>query len=418
MAIDDDIAAQIPEPPLPAPLRRQAAIAEALRRFDGARGGEPVAAGPPVVPAPWWVRIGRPQAGALVTAGLVALFGVPAAWLSLSHRPMPVSQIQLASAPMADLAARQPLPRVQPEAPPVAPPAVVRPAAPAAIPQPAPAVSSGLLAADEGKDRCAGGDCAPGSAARAEANAPSAPAATMKLALADAAAPSETHAKQAYGARSDGAVEIAAAPPPPPPPAMVASNAAAASTSANLEASTQGWAAKASEPRDMIVSAQRREAIDDVVVTGMRRTAQKPAGRGDWNACTVDDPERSLGNCKRLVDPAAPGPSGRAAAHVADGLSRAWQGDFPGAIAAFDQAIEIAPRSSFAYLNRGLARQHRGEFDRAIADLDRAVRYAPGAARGYYNRAQLLRQRGQAARASSDEDRAVALDPGYDVVVR
>src|SRR5882757_978740 len=100
MGVDDDIAAQLPEPPPPAPLRRQGAIDEALRRFDAVHGGEPIAESlsNPARGAPWWTRIGRPQAAALVTAGLVALFGVPAAWLSVSHRPVPVSQEQLARA--------------------------------------------------------------------------------------------------------------------------------------------------------------------------------------------------------------------------------------------------------------------------------------------------------------------------------
>jgi tetratricopeptide (TPR) repeat protein len=159
--------------------------------------------------------------------------------------------------------------------------------------------------------------------------------------------------------------------------------------------------------------------VNEIVVTGTRRTAlTRTAGRGDWNACTVNDPDRSLSGCGKLVDPNAKGPAGRAAAHLAAGLSQAWQGDFDGAIVAFDQAIAIDPRSSFAYLNRGLAYQHEGEPDLALADLDRAVKYASGAARGYYNRAQLRRQRGDTRRAEADEDRAVNLDLRYQAVVR
>ena len=180
---------------------------------------------------------------------------------------------------------------------------------------------------------------------------------------------------------------VAPAPPPPPPPA---------------------FAARAAEAAD----------AGELVVTGSRISGRKPAGRGDWNACTVNDPIQSLSGCRKLVDPGAKGPAGRAAARLADGLSLAWEGDVDGAIAAFDQAIDIAPRLSFAYLNRGLAHQRKGELDRAIADLDQAVRYAPGAARGYYNRSLLLRQRGDAGRARADADRAVDMDPRYDAVVQ
>src|SRR5579872_3177741 len=105
---EDDIAAQLPDPPPPAPLRRQAAIGEALRRYDAAHGGQPIAEPAAAAPGrePWWVRFGRPQAAALVTAGLIALIGVPAAWLSVTQRARPMSQAQLASADhIADRAA-------------------------------------------------------------------------------------------------------------------------------------------------------------------------------------------------------------------------------------------------------------------------------------------------------------------------
>ena len=149
----------------------------------------------------------------------------------------------------------------------------------------------------------------------------------------------------------------------------------------------------------------------DVVVTGQRRkAAAKGAAYRDWNACTVDDPKQRLEACRKLVDAAAPGSAGRAAARVADGLSRAWQDDLDGAIAAFDQAIAISPRLSFAYLNRGLVYARKGELDRALDDLNRAVRYAPDVARNYYSRSLLWRQRGDAKRAEADQARAIALD--------
>jgi tetratricopeptide (TPR) repeat protein len=171
---------------------------------------------------------------------------------------------------------------------------------------------------------------------------------------------------------------------------------------------------------DMAVTGTRvgGNSDGDVVVTGQRRPATKPARRGDWNACTVDDPKRRLDACKKLVDPAAPGPDGRVATHIADGLSLAWRDDLDGAITAFDQAIALSPRLSFAYLNRGLTYAREGDLDRALADLDQAVRYAPNAARNYYNRSLLWRQRGDGGRAEADEKRAAALDLRYEALVQ
>jgi tetratricopeptide (TPR) repeat protein len=153
----------------------------------------------------------------------------------------------------------------------------------------------------------------------------------------------------------------------------------------------------------------------DIVVTGQARSAARRAGRGDWNACTVNDPNQSLSACKKLVDKAASGP---AATHIAEGLSLAWQDDLDGAIAAFDQAIAVSPRLSFAYLNRGQAYLREGELTRALADLDLAVRYAPNSARNYYSRSLVRRQSGDTRRAEADEARAVDLDERYDVLFR
>lgn len=146
---------------------------------------------------------------------------------------------------------------------------------------------------------------------------------------------------------------------------------------------------------------------ENIVVTGARIRRAAPPARRDWNACTVNDPDRSLAACRRSL---ARGAKRDAAGDLAEGLARAWSGDTDGAIAAFDQAIAHDPRLSRAWLNRGLAWQQKGDLDRALADLDRAVAIAPRDPRGYRQRAQLLRQRGETRRAVADDARADDLD--------
>jgi len=214
------------------------------------------------------------------------------------------------------------------------------------------------------------------------------------------------------------ALADAAPAPPPAPPAAVAPPPSAYARSPAVAGRVAEDTIADSAGIVVTGARARKSSTENLVVTAQRRSAAKPAGRGDWNACTVNDPNQRLGACRTLVDPAASGPNGRAAAHIADGLSLAWQGNFDGAIAAFDQAISVSPRHAFAYLNRGLAFAHKGELKRAIADLDQAVRYAPNAARNYYNRSLLWRQRGDAGRAEADEARAVDLDQRYEAVVR
>ena len=75
MATERDLSALLPPMPPPRPDAREAAIGEALRRFDGE------APHIPAKPAPPRRALGRPQIGALVAAALVATIGLPL-WLS------------------------------------------------------------------------------------------------------------------------------------------------------------------------------------------------------------------------------------------------------------------------------------------------------------------------------------------------
>src|SRR5688572_28501710 len=82
MGMDDKLAASLPEPPLPAPARRQAAIEEALRRFDGGapRPARAEAGRAPAAATPWWRRPTPSWAPAFATAVLALLIALPVAW--------------------------------------------------------------------------------------------------------------------------------------------------------------------------------------------------------------------------------------------------------------------------------------------------------------------------------------------------
>lgn len=369
MGTEDDIAALLPTAPPPAPARRSAAIEQAMQRFDAAGQERHRAAGEPRRgrSAPWWSSLGQPYAGALAAAASLALVALPVAWISLGD-PFDAGRGD-----------------------------------------PTEAVDPGT----------ANAVVAEASADRTRATAPPAGAAQTTPRQKEARAP------------GDAPKEVVAAPAPAP------MEFADVAPSPALERAPAGQLAEKGEP------ARRTNDDDGIVVTGSRiaspaltspnalavnaenspaadtsRSSAAARVRGDWNACTVADPTRSLAGCRHLIDPAAKGAAGGAAAHLADGLSLAWSGELPAAIRKFDRAIELAPRSSLAYLNRGLAYRRVGDPGRAIADLDQAVRYAPRSARAYYQRSLLLRERGAIRRARADEARAVELDPSYAAVVR
>lgn len=387
---DEDIRTALPGPPPPAPLRRAAAIAAALDRFDGTEA--PAARPPRTKGAGWWSKLQQPRMGALVAAVLAVGISLP---IALQMAPQPVD---VTGEPMASS----------------------RPASPSPA-------GTDLADAASAPQQQTGVNAPQPSAARKDvaARQPSGESIGPVFAKPAAAPPPPARPPAAY---------VPAPPPPPPPPPR-----------AMTQAEARGAAASAKRRDDadtaIIVSARRRESAaadtpvavtaapapapagyardnsSEIIVTGAARAAPKRAARGDWNACTVNDPSQSLSRCTRLATKGNRKTRERAQAHLAEGLQKAWQGDADGAVTAFGDAIAVAPQFGAAYLNRGLAYERKGDLDRALADLDQAVRYAPAEARGFYLRSLILRQMGDGERARADERRAIELDRRYEAVV-
>jgi tetratricopeptide (TPR) repeat protein len=248
MASDDDIARLLPEPPPPRPARREASIAEALRRFDGVEEPPPIAAPRPSR----WRGLGRPQIGVLVSAALIALIGAPAAWISLHDRfpatGVPASNVT-ESVAVADAPASVPNPSPAASGTPASPSAAALRSA--ATPGNAPAGLADKAAA------------AP--VANAVPAAPPPPAPAMKMAQPSAAAP----------------------PPPPPPPPAVASRAAPAleaqpDATADIAVTASRMRAPARSGRAEGLARLSDEDIDDAIAASDRALARDPHDATAW----------------------------------------------------------------------------------------------------------------------------------------
>ena len=59
---------------------------------------------------------------------------------------------------------------------------------------------------------------------------------------------------------------------------------------------------------------------------------------------------------------------------------------YDAALADFDEALRLDPKSVYALHSRGLTRSGMAEYDRAIAEFDEAIRLDPNHAWAYTNR--------------------------------
>jgi tetratricopeptide (TPR) repeat protein len=93
------------------------------------------------------------------------------------------------------------------------------------------------------------------------------------------------------------------------------------------------------------------------------------------------------------------------------GLARGSKQDYAGALAEFNRALALRPGDPEIWLSRGSVKFYQEDYAGAIADYDRAVAVRPDYALGYYARALAQRRRGNYDGAFADYDRAIALDP-------
>jgi tetratricopeptide (TPR) repeat protein len=100
-----------------------------------------------------------------------------------------------------------------------------------------------------------------------------------------------------------------------------------------------------------------------------------------------------------------------AAAYIKRGNVHSDNGDLSQAIADYTSALKADPESALAYMNRGLAHAKRGEFDAVLADCTEAIRIDKKLAAAYFIRGAAYSSRGERHRAIAEFTLALRLDP-------
>lgn len=98
---------------------------------------------------------------------------------------------------------------------------------------------------------------------------------------------------------------------------------------------------------------------------------------------------------------------------VKSGDAKFLKGDYDGAIAEYNSAIELDPKYAPAYDQRGGARIEKGEYDEAITDCNKAIELDLKNPYAYNHRGAAKRLKGDYDGAIADYDKAIDLNPKF-----
>jgi tetratricopeptide (TPR) repeat protein len=98
-------------------------------------------------------------------------------------------------------------------------------------------------------------------------------------------------------------------------------------------------------------------------------------------------------------------------AYCARGIAKGKNGDLEGSIADFNQAIELNPKFAEADYNLGITKLRKGDLEGSIADFNQAIELNPQDAGAYYNRGLARERKGDYQGAAGDYERAKELKP-------
>jgi len=97
----------------------------------------------------------------------------------------------------------------------------------------------------------------------------------------------------------------------------------------------------------------------------------------------------------------------------AEGLEKAKQGDYAGAVASFTKAIEALPLDAYAWYNRGMAKNMLGDYEEAIYDFSTCIGISPTYKKVWLNRGITKMYTGNYDGALADYAQTLHLDRDY-----
>lgn len=178
-----------------------------------------------------------------------------------------------------------------------------------------------------------------------------------------------------------------------------------------VDAAYAGEAASGARVRLQEEEAKRKKALDEKRAAALAipsDTVKKIRESAD----TYSDygmPEQALYQMQRAMS--AHNPDSTALNYSIRGRAKAVNGDYAGAIADSDKAVELDPKNVYNYLNRADVFHMAGDTNRAIADLTKAISIDPKNGWGPLMRAGIYDELGNHQKALADYKAFYAISP-------
>src|SRR6185437_7179 len=87
-----------------------------------------------------------------------------------------------------------------------------------------------------------------------------------------------------------------------------------------------------------------------------------------------ESPDTRIANCTAVIEKSRVKKQ-KADAYAERGKARRTKGDADGAVADFDQTLQLDPKNGEVYFNRALAHRDRGDGERAAKDFEQSVKF-------------------------------------------
>jgi len=143
-----------------------------------------------------------------------------------------------------------------------------------------------------------------------------------------------------------------------------------------------------------------------------RELLMKPAGKGEKVAAVEPRKRVSVETSpQESISSIENSDSDQAKAWLNRGIQQILAGDFLGAVASYDNALQIKPDDDDAWYNRGHALLNLGEYEKAIASYEKVIQIKPDYYEAWNSRGMALDNLGQYEAALTCYDQALKIQP-------